>query len=318
MENCLVTKLKGVVQNDNLPKLGELKIIVHHRDSEPSNRYIGIGAPSGSAGSKARVVGDGAYFYTGHGQSEVNVGTEVNDFRQWTYGVSNPPEGQTYTIYLENKYNIHTVYDNWYNLEFDDLSFIKYLTENNLNAVSLTNNYKSYDINDICGNLSIPSLTFTSSLLTGDINDLNYSETRSLSISGSRFVLDTNLLYDFPKLTSLFVGSINTSSVIDASRLPDTVNSFGAPTATWKTVRTGSFISMGSSNPVVNFGDDVDAMLKNQANLTRTDGSAVTYLNVRGNTSYDTDPAVQAAVDDIRRKNVNVYINGTLYPAINS
>lgn len=48
MENCLVTKLKATVNNDNLPKLGVMSLYLKELSDNPSDRFITIGAKGGS------------------------------------------------------------------------------------------------------------------------------------------------------------------------------------------------------------------------------------------------------------------------------
>jgi hypothetical protein len=56
MNDCLVTKLKGTVQNDNLPKLGVLKFYV----PASTDQYIGLGAiASSDASNPCKIVGNG-------------------------------------------------------------------------------------------------------------------------------------------------------------------------------------------------------------------------------------------------------------------
>lgn len=73
MENCLVTKLKGAVQNSDLDVLGLIK--VHYKASatpNTKNRYLGIGLLQGTPG-KVTIVGGNFV------QSDLTtvIGTEV-------------------------------------------------------------------------------------------------------------------------------------------------------------------------------------------------------------------------------------------------
>lgn len=70
--DCLVTKLKSVVDNDALVKLGELKFRVKNNITDALVPF----AVQGSSAFDAKITGDG-YFYKGTISSQTNITTSI-------------------------------------------------------------------------------------------------------------------------------------------------------------------------------------------------------------------------------------------------
>lgn len=111
MENCLVTKLKSVVDNDNLVKIGEYKMHISLA-SDVANSKI-----AGTDGT-VTILGNNNYYFTQNGQ-QVKTISYSNTFFTW-------PAGE-YDVLFTNKYGI-TICEGVRGFDLDVLSFSKGLT----------------------------------------------------------------------------------------------------------------------------------------------------------------------------------------------
>lgn len=102
--NCLVTKLKGVVNNPNLPKLGILPISVYAEGSpSQASRSIRIEVKDTSAGSTLKAVG--GYFASSY-SGTYNL-TEVSTDNTHVAVVFS--ENKDFEVEVSNKYDIKTI-----------------------------------------------------------------------------------------------------------------------------------------------------------------------------------------------------------------
>ena len=98
MENCLVTKLKGVVDNENLPTLNSLRVSVHIDSDFPEARpYIFINS-NVSIVPTVRIIGDYTFADTGTKVHELALssGTYNTNDIVFPYG--------TYELEISHKY----------------------------------------------------------------------------------------------------------------------------------------------------------------------------------------------------------------------
>lgn len=169
MNKCLVTKLQGVVNDNNLLKIGEMRFHVKAiNDSQIVSRTIAIGNDSGKT-IKARVLGNTGYFLNAEGG---NIGTEI--------------ESQNIKVpNIDFDFAVSSKYD------FDYI---------NGEAASFRN--ISFDISQL---EYLPSsfrlLIFDRANLYGSIDSVNWSDTKveSLDIEGN-----TNVTGDINSLNTLY------------------------------------------------------------------------------------------------------------------
>lgn len=192
MVNCLVTKLKSVVNNDALFKMGELAFIV----PKNTNNWVSIES----------LAKDGLYMLYTLRSNDANV-----YFSDSTYSVDNGKttrsgdnlyikNGSSEDVYLicEDKYRIRELFswDHQDNvslaLPFETGNFLKYLPNlrhlrikegnivsknliecSSLTVIKLSNNISTIDLNDINRLTNIQSLYFWVSTLRGNISLLS-------------------------------------------------------------------------------------------------------------------------------------------------
>lgn len=108
MGNCLFTKLKSVVENDNLEKLGELVIVRKYNSSETTDTaYFGVNRTRIADGQKITltIVGDG-YFSNSFGGTSIGKVVELTKNSAEESGIKNLwTSNGNYTILVDNKYN---------------------------------------------------------------------------------------------------------------------------------------------------------------------------------------------------------------------
>ena len=90
MGNCLVTKLKGTVDNDNLYKLGEIRVHVHNTNSSDMALEIVVGSADKKAGVTVESTGNITRLSSQEGNTQV----------AYALGVG------TYDVRITSKYNI--------------------------------------------------------------------------------------------------------------------------------------------------------------------------------------------------------------------
>lgn len=109
MEKCLVTKLKSIVDNDNLPIMGGFKIIVSETSKETLYRYISsdmIKFVKSNGGDFEASLDNGAYFqadYDNNGRKFTTI--KFSDIKDSTldYAIKFTKSGVT-TLTIKNKY----------------------------------------------------------------------------------------------------------------------------------------------------------------------------------------------------------------------
>lgn len=90
MKNCLVTKLKSVVDNDNLLKMGEYKMHMNLSSDASNVKFVGMGGT-------ITILGNNNYYFTKNGQQTKTI-EYSNVPITW-------PAGE-YDVLFTNKYNL--------------------------------------------------------------------------------------------------------------------------------------------------------------------------------------------------------------------
>jgi hypothetical protein len=322
MGNCLVTKLSGVTGNVLLPKLGELSLQIKPIDS-PSEKSQKISLIFNAA-SDLRVVG----------------GSFVDSALSTDKGANMHVDGGIADIYLKNiasnlfignKYALTQISIDRAAEGFSfDLSQLKYskdmkvllLGSAKVDNISEVSNFKKltdltcFSCNDILDISNIKDLPLINigfggnKNITGDI--ANFPAT-ALNIT----INDTDIYGNYEsvlgrKLTSLASIFRGTRVGGDLSKMPSTethINASKNPSVfSWKTERD-NFYKIVSLEGAVNFGDDLDAMLINQAKcqigFVSSDESYKKLISCLGNRTSASDSAIQT----LKGKGYNVYVN---------
>lgn len=160
--NCLVEKLKSVVNNDNLEVLGSFKII-----PTSSSAYFEVGFNDN--------LGN---YETSHVKlTDCYVGDNITDF---ILPASSPARynititGENPCILFSNKYKLNSIKTDYINIALDNNIFI----EENLSHFYVANGIVSGDITDIAAKLGSTNpgidlrLGTSSSTITGDVSSL--------------------------------------------------------------------------------------------------------------------------------------------------
>ena len=116
MKNCLVTKLKGVVNNDNLVKIGEYKMHVN----VASATDVKIDGSDGTI----TILGNNNYYFTKNGQQTKTI--------EYSSVVATWPAGE-YDVLFTNKYSI-IICEGANGIDLEVLSFsdgLKYINASN-------------------------------------------------------------------------------------------------------------------------------------------------------------------------------------------
>ncbi len=289
MGKCLVTKLNGIVNNDNIQKLGELKF-----------QLLPVSSPTAdteaitlkfSKNTSVAISGD-AYFT--NSKLSANNGKTVDfteNYPQLLYVSNN--DGY---LSIPDKYSIITLQAN-YSKTMLDLDLLKF--SNKLEVLVCK---ASGDIS-ILGNFkNISTIQIREDELYGDIKSLKDAanlrilEIRSLNITG-----DISSLSKLNKCNRVILnGAVLTG---DLSDLPINCNFFESIDAgythvnhlSWSKERPSTSTIVALSE--VWLGNDVDKMLINQAKckvgFISSDASWFKAIKVHGNKTSASDEAVQ-------------------------
>lgn len=194
MKNCLVTKLKGVVDNDNLVKIGEYKMHISLANNVANSKING-------SGGTITILGNNNYYFTQNGQ-QVKTISYSNTVFTW-------PAGE-YDVLFTNKYGI-TICERVEGFDLDVLSFSKGLTyigsQNNargdlsflkdkhlptglaINVASTgTNKGLTGSLSSIAPAVKNVNVILSTTSITGDIALLGNTGNKQISVVYSRYI----------------------------------------------------------------------------------------------------------------------------------
>jgi hypothetical protein len=153
MENCLVSKLKGIVNNDNLEKFNVLKINVASASSRPSlSIYIRLT-------KAAEAVSSVGYFVN---NNEEQIASPVTLPANTTRSIL-APKNTAMTVEITEKYSIVFI-DSGYSMKFD-IGQLKYTTT--LKSFKAISSFGEVDASNWS---ELTSFTLNSSTAIGNIN----------------------------------------------------------------------------------------------------------------------------------------------------
>lgn len=274
MGKCLVTKLNGVVENNSLLKIGEMRIIMK-KIASPSYMSQGFTATF-AEDVLLEIIGDG--YFTDETLSKNTGKTKKFLANQMaSFWVSNGD----YEISIPNKYAIANIYfypmpENGTQTEEQiyskatDLSYFKYSKK--MTNVNVQSKESSGSLEDLANCLSLTSIALSKAMgIYGDISSLS-----KLS------ALKRLTLIDNQKITG------------DLASLPDKVFYIDGQNGgifSWVATRpsSASIIAMR----MVNLGTYVDNMLINQANCTAPSDATEKTIQCIGTRTSASDAAVQ-------------------------
>ena len=269
MGKCLITKLNSVVDNNELLGIGEVSIGLTEDMTYPQSNAITIVYSNEDGYIRLK---EGNLSFT-HKNNAVTLPLKLD--KNYTYDFKFTGNGN---IVLKNKYALQKLY-----LEYRgaiDLSTLKY----SKNMEYLRASSSSYgSISDVIAMNKLKELVLNLKNITGDIHEI------------------TNL----PEIT--YIKLIHEEFIsLDISKLSGNCAYFSASSGlnkcSWKTERATDSYVMILKN--INLGNDVDAMLINQAKCEKTttyNGTAISVVGTRTSAS-------DAAVATLQKKGYTVSV----------
>lgn len=271
MGKCLVTKLSGVVDNNELLKIEEFQIDI------TGNSEIWVGLPS-NVSVDARIVGEG-YFtdekYAANNGDKKQITNQLDE-SSYNYGYSKVyVTGTNCKLLIGGKYKLTQLRANeecGINI-MEQLSFCKNISE------YLSETAHEYNIVDIFN--TFPLLKIASLNFKGDISKLKSSSVQQIWNNG--------------KYDDLYG---------DISNAPETLYYVKKGNFDWSSTRNASAYIIGLYQCVVK---NIDAMLINQANCTAKEGIA-SYLKTISVSGKNRTNASNDAIATLQSKGYTVSV----------
>ena len=258
MTKCLVTKLNGSISNQEILKLGEVRIKIHR-----------VANPRGSTqklyvlfnqDTKLEIIGDG-YF------TDVNLSLNKGK----TLVVKGNIDADVYVsngdfiLSISNKYALKTLSDIGTNKDVE-INFLKYSTA--LTNLSLNNSKVSGDIADLKNLTALTTLNLYNTLVSGDIaglKNLTALTTLSLCNFATNIIGDIGSLHSLESLKTISLQSSQLSG--DLANLPTScifisLKNDAGSTLTWGTRPSSAKIIAVEGNAKL---ENIDKMLQDQA-----------------------------------------------------
>lgn len=192
MENCLVTKLKSVVDNNNLLRIGEYKMHINLSSAKPNVKFFG-------KGGTITILGDNTYYFTQNGQQTKTIDYS-NAAAIW-------PAGE-YDVLFTNKYGLQGC-DGAEGIDLEVFAFssdkLTYLNITNAHGDITFLNGKNLSLGialngdknkNVTGPLSTvvsavganKNITLNNTSIVGDIALLGYTGSALLSVINSQYI----------------------------------------------------------------------------------------------------------------------------------
>lgn len=298
MGKCLVTKLSGVVDNNSLLKVGEIRFMVKDV-STPTNETQKLDITF-STNSSLKIIGDG-YFTDSTLNQNLGKSKDVQAGTNTIY-VSNG----SFTLIAENKYKIESIsMGSAYSVSIDDLKWS--------NLYNITANYTNTEgsISSLKDITRLQSIDLSYTKVVGDIANLSkLTNAKILSFICDGVTGNLSSLQNLRNLTSLMlknisgdVSSLNGNENITDIRLYNCNITGDIASLSPKL----SFMDFGGSTTNLSFGardssayiialdgwphfDDVDSMLINQANCLV--GGSYKTISASGERTSASDAAI--------------------------
>ena len=291
MTKCLVTKLNGSVDNNELLRIGEMRIKVEGVVS-PTKNTQGF-TLSFIEPTTVEIVGDG--YFTDSTLTE-NKGKSINIESRGEIFVN-----QATTVAIRNKYKLATIgmlvtsgtaYGENKVMNLDGLKYSSALTSLDLSKVQLTG-----DIANLKDLTALTSLNLNGTNVTGDIANLKgLTALTSLNISETALRGDiSNIYFTLNKSKELNIPTCDNLTG-DLASLPNNIlfinNRGGKSKFIWK--RRSTRTNILACNNI--YCANIDDMLNDMANMTASFVSESVYhkaINLIGTRTSASDAAVQ-------------------------
>ena len=292
MGNCLVTKLKGTVQNSNLLRVGEMRLCVNRIDN-PSSETQRINL-NFTEDVKLEIIGDG-YFTNNTLVSNLGKSLIAKANVETLVYFSNGD----FEIAILNKYAL-TKIDTSTNKktaikDIADLKYssgLKYLATNRVENVGYFSDIKSLT--------NLGYLNVSNANINGNLSDLKSFTHLGYLIIGNTSNKITGNVSSLKDMTSLNTLAIQNSDVIgDLATLPSSCRSAAFDyhdtnaVFDWSSRPASSNIIAIRGNPKLN---NIDKMLKDQANcvvgFTSADDASYKKIEVSGTRTSASDAAL--------------------------
>lgn len=287
-----------------IPKIGEMKLSFPKGDNQTQyTRSVSIVMHTNS---KVRVVG--GYFTDATLTS--NLGTELNAEAESTLKII--LSNKNCTVFLGNKYSLLN------------------LNSTNWDGSKTESTVLEFSLKELSYSNAITVLAVTKSKLYGDISALkNASKLTKINLNDNPDVTgDISALADKPKLENIYLLNTNTYGNLedlvsnnllkyisvgnglvtgDLSKMQASLNNIACGkncNFTWKGERSSTSPIISFTGDAANFGDDLDAMLINQAKCKASTTESKVIL-VKGNKTAASDNAIS----ELQSKGYTVAVN---------
>lgn len=304
MENCLVTKLKGPVQNSNLLRVGELRICVHKIDN-PNGETQRINL-NFTEDIKLEIIGDG-YFTNATLVSNLGKSLTVKANVESLVYVSN----DDFEIAILNKYALTKINTRTNKkTAIKDIADLKYSSSLNYLAINSVENVGYFS--DIKPLTTLSYLSVSNANIKGSLSDLESLTHLGYLIVGDTSNKFTGNVSSLKAMTKLDTLAIRNSDVAgNLATLPSTCRSAAFDyhdtniVFDWSSRPASSKIIAIRGNPKLN---NIDKMLQDQANcvvgFTSADDASYKKIEVSGTRSSASD----AALTTLQQKGYTVTI----------
>lgn len=292
MGNCLVTKLKGTVQNSNLLRVGEIRICVHKIDN-PNGETQRINL-NFTEDVKLEIIGDG-YFTNATLVSNLGKSLTAKAKTESLVYVSNGD----FEIAILNKYALtkintrtskKTAIKDIIDLKYS--SSLSYLATNSVENIGYLSDIKSLT--------TLTYLAVSNANINGNLSDLESLTNLSYLIIGNTSNKLTGNVSSLKAMTNLNTLAILNSDVTgDLATLPSTCRSAAFDyhdtnaVFDWSSRPASSKIIAIRGNPKLN---NIDKMLQDQANcvvgFTSADDASYKKIEVSGTRTSASDAAL--------------------------
>lgn len=292
MGNCLVTKLKGIVLNSNLLRVGELRICVHKIDN-PNGETQRINL-NFTEDVKLEIIGDG-YFTNAKLVSNLGKSLTAKANTESLVYVSNG----NFEIAILNKYALTKINTRTNkNTAIKDIADLKY--SSSLNHLSINSVENVGSLSDLKSLTSLYFLAVSNANIKGSLSDLESLTNLGYIIIGdtsNKLTGDVSSLKAMTKLDTLAI--INSYVIGDLATLPSTCRSAAFDyhdtnaVFDWSSRPASSKIIAIRGNPKLN---NIDKMLQDQANcvvgFTSADDASYKKIEVSGTRTSASDAAL--------------------------
>ena len=208
MENCLITQLKGVVQNDNLTKLGTIKLHVTPKTiTNELQQRLTVRAINGTID----VILPGPYYF---GDTVADISTNTDT--QYSSSGSAPTKyfkNAEYSIVIDPKYNLRwlKIANVANSIISVDIADLKYCTS--LEELQLDGSDSRGDIAALSSITNLNELSIGDTQITGDISSLSGLNLEVLLINTQGISGNISALANMTNLTTLSLGQYITGDI---------------------------------------------------------------------------------------------------------